>query len=81
MSNATVLNRAIIAPVDVSIKAARLFGCVVRIPEERMTNYLLHWVPKHGKRLRGRLNKKLAVLCLRGALFTGVDNIARDAAK
>ena len=56
VSNAEVLRRANIAPVDVFIRAARLrwFGHVVRMPEERIPNYLLHWVPKHGKRSRGR---------------------------
>ena len=65
VSNAEVLKRANIAPVDVHIRAARLrwFGHVVRMTEERVPNYLLDWIPMHRKRSRGRPRKKLAVLC------------------
>ena len=59
VSNAEVLRRANIAPVDVQIRVARLrwFGHVVRMPEERVPNYLLDWIPMHGKRSRGRPHK------------------------
>ena len=84
MSNAEVLKRANIAPVDVFIRAARLrwFGHVVRMPEERIPNYLLHWVPKHGKRSRGRPRKNwLSCVLEDAALFTGVENITMEAAE
>ena len=66
MSNAEVLKRGNIAPVDVFIRAARLrwLGHVVRMPEERIPNYLLHWVPKHGKRSRGSKWSAVHVPCL-----------------
>ena len=56
VSNAEVLERAKIKPVETFISAARLrwFGHVVRMPEERVPNYLLDWKPTHGKRSRGR---------------------------
>ena len=84
VSNAEVLNRANIAPVDVFIRAARLrwFGHVVRMPEERIPNYLLHWIPKHGKRSRGRPRKNwLSCVLEDAALFTGVANITMEAAE
>ena len=84
VSNTEVLKRANIAPVDVFIKAARLrwFGHVVRMPEERIPNYLLHWIPKHGKRSRGRPRTSwLSCVLKDAALFTGVDNITLEAAE
>ena len=84
VSNAEVPRRANITPVDVFIRAARLrwFGHVMRMPEERIPNYLLHWVPKHGKRSRGRPRKNwLSCVLEDAALFTGVDNISIEAAE
>ena len=84
MSNAEVLKRGNIAPVDVFIRAARLrwFGHVVRMPEERIPNYLLHWVPKHGKRSRGRPRKNWQPCVLEDAAhFTGVEKITMEAAE
>jgi len=84
VSNAEVLTRANIAPVDVFIKAARFkwFGHEVRMPEERIPNYLLHWIPKHGKRSRCRPRKNWLYCVLEGApSFTGVDNITLEAAR
>jgi hypothetical protein len=49
------------------------------MPEEIIPNYLLHWVPKHGKRSRGRPRKNCVLED--AALFTGVDNISIEAAE
>ena len=84
VSNAEVLRRANIAPVDVHIRAARLrwFGHVVRMPEERVPNYLLDWIPMQGKRSRGRPHKNwLSCVLEDAASFIGVDNISLEAAK
>ena len=84
VSNADALKRANIAPVDVHIRAARLrwFGHVVRMPEERLLNYLLDWIPMHGKRSRGRSRKNwLSCILEDAASFIGVDNISLEAAK
>ena len=84
VSNAEVLKRANIAPVDVFIRAARLrwFGHVVRMPEERIPNYLLHWIPKHGKRSRGKPRTNwLSCVLEDAASFTGVDKITLEAAE
>ena len=84
VSNADVLKRANIAPVDTFVRAARLrwFGHVVRMPEERTPNYLLHWIPKHGKRSRGRPRKNwLSCVLEDAAIFTGVDNITIEDAE
>ena len=83
-SNAEVLKRANIAPVDVHIRAARLrwFGHVVRMPEERVPNYLLDWIPMHGKRSRGRPRKNwLSCVLEDAASFIGVDNISLGGSK
>ena len=84
VSNAEVLKRANIAPVDVHIRAARFrwFGHVVTMPEERVPNYLLDWIPMHGKRSRGRPRKNWRSCVLEDAAsFIGVDNISLEAAK
>ena len=84
MSNAEVLNRAKIKPVDVFIRAARLrwFGHVVRMPDDRIPKYLLDWVPRHGKRSRGRPRKSWKSCVLEdAAAFNGVDNITLQMAK
>ena len=85
VSNAEVLKIANIAPVDVHIiRAARLrwFGHVVRMPEERVPNYLLHWIPMHGKTSRGKPRKTwLSCVLEDTASFIGVDNVSLKAAK
>ena len=81
ISNAEVLKRANINPIEVFVRASRLrwFGHVVRMPEERVPKYLLKWIPKHGKRSRGRPRKNwLSCVLEDAAIFTGVDNIALD---
>ena len=85
VSNAEVLRRANIAPVAVHIRAARLrwFGHVVIMPEERVPNYFLDWIPMHGKRSRGRPRKNWLSCVLEDAasFIIGVDNISLEAAK
>ena len=84
VSNAEVRKRVNIAPVEVHIRAARLrcVGHVVRMPEERVPNYLLDWIPMHGKRSRGRPRKNwLSCVLEDAASFIGVDNISLEAAK
>ena len=84
LSNAEVLKRANIAPVDVHIRAARLmwFGHVARMLEERLPNYLPDWIPMHGKRSRGRPHKNWLSCVLEDTTsFIGVDNISLEAAK
>ena len=69
--------RADIAPLNVFIRAATLrwFGHVVRKPEERKPNYILHWTPKYGKRSKSRPRKNWLPCVLEDAArFTGVAN-------
>ena len=51
LSKAAELKRGNIAPVDVHIRTARLrwFGHVVKIPQERMPNYLSPWEGQKGQ--------------------------------
>ena len=54
------------------------------MPETRLPNFLLDWKPNYGKRLRvrGRPRKGwMACVLEDAAVFTGVDNISRDAVK
>ena len=44
------------------------------MPEERIPNSLLHWIPKHGKKCLSRVLEDTA-------LFIGVDNITMEAAE
>ena len=84
VSNAEVLKRANITPVDVHIRAARLrwFGHVVRLLEERVPNHLLDWIPMHDKRSRGRPRKNWLSCVLEDVTsFIGVDNISLEAAR
>ena len=81
VSNAEVLKRANIALVDVYIREARLRWLfhLVRMPEERVPNYLLDWIPMHGKRSRGRPRKNwLSCVLEDAASFIGVDNISLE---
>ena len=57
--NEIVLMRAEIMNIEVYVSAMRLswYGHVVRMPQEELPNYLVEWVPKHGKRSRGRPRK------------------------
>ena len=82
MSNAEVMKRANIAPVDVHVRAARLRWLfhLVKMPEERVPNYLLDWIPMHGKGSRGRPRKNwLSCVLEDAASFIGVDNISLEA--
>ena len=84
VSNKEVLRRANINPIEVFIRASRLrwFGHVVRMSEERIPRYLLKWIPKHGKRSRGRPRKNWLTCVLEDAsIFTGVNNITLDRAE
>ena len=55
---------------------------MVRMPEERIPNYLLHWIPKHGKGPEAGPEKNwLSCVLEDAALFTGVDNISIEAAE
>ncbi|MCP4473446.1 MAG: reverse transcriptase family protein [Gammaproteobacteria bacterium] len=84
VSNKEVLRRANINPIEVFIRASRLrwFGHVVRMSEERIPRYLLKWMPKHGKRSRGKLRKNWLTCVLEDAsIFTGVNNITLDRAE
>jgi len=52
------------------------------MPEERITNNLLHWIPKHGKRSRGKPRTSwLSCVLKDAASFTGVDKITLEAAE
>ena len=79
VSNEKVLEQAGITDIDVSVSAMRLrwYGHVVRMPEERLPNYLLNWTPSHGKRSRGRPRKPWTS-CVRedGVLFTGNKDLS-----
>ena len=84
VSNAEARKGANIAPVNVHIRAARLrcVGYVVRMPEERVPNCLLDWIPMHGKRSRGRPRENwLSCVLEDAASIIGVDNISLVAAK
>ena len=79
-----VLRRAGIKSIETFIGSARLrwYGHVARMPETRLPNFLLDWKPNYGKRLRGRPRKGwMACVLEDAAVFTGVDNINRDAVK
>ena len=56
VSNEEVLRRANIKSIETFIGAARLrwYGHVVRMPNDRLQNFLLNWRPNYGKRSRGR---------------------------
>ena len=76
VTNDEVLRRAGIKSVETFIRAARLrwYGHVVRMPDERIPKFLLHWKPNHGKRSRGRPRKNwMACVLEDAAMFTGVD--------
>ena len=84
VSNEEVLRRAGIKSIETFIGSARLrwYGHVARMPETRLPNFLLDWKPNYGKRLRGRPRKGwMACVLEDAAVFTGVDNISRDAVK
>ena len=84
VSNEEVLGRAGIKSIETFIGSARLrwYGQVARMPETRLPNFLLDWKPNYGKKLRGRPRKGWMACVLKdAAVFTGVDNISRDAVK
>ena len=49
------------------------------MPDERLSNYLLYWTPKHGKRSHGR-PRKTWLNCVKedSMKFTGNTNIDLD---
>lgn len=84
VSNAEVLERAKIKPVETFISAARLrwFGHVVRMPKERVPNYLLEWKPTHGKRSRGRPRKNWRTCVLEDAAsFMQLNSVTMEEIK
>ena len=74
VSNEEVLRRA-------NIKSGRLhwYGHVVRMPNDRLQNFLLNWRPNYGKRSRGRPLKNWNAYVLEDvAKFQSVDYINND---
>ena len=59
ISNVEVLRRANLDTLKSHVELMRLrwYGHVVRMSADRLPGYLLDWVPKHGKRNRGRPKK------------------------
>lgn len=84
VSNAEVLERAKINPIETYIGANRLrwFGHVSRMPKERLPNYILNWTHAHGKRSRGRPRKTWQKCVLEdAAIFSGKPDIVLDKVK
>ena len=82
--NVDVLERARINPIETYVGANRLrwFGHVSRMDSSRMPQYLLNWVPNHGKRSRGRPRKNWLNCVMEGAAaFTGFQNLVLDKVK
>ena len=59
VTNVEVLRRASTTPLESHVASMRLrwYGHAVRMPGDRLPHYLVDWVPKHGKRNRGRPKK------------------------
>ena len=83
VSNEEVLRRANIKSIETFISAARhrWYVYVVRMPNDRLQNFLLNWRPNYGKRLRGRPRKNWNACVLEDvAKFQSVDYINNDTA-
>ena len=84
VSNKEVLRRANIKSIETFINTARLcwYGHVVRMPNDRLQNFLLNWRPNYGKKSRGRPCKNWNTCVLEDvAKFQGVDYINNDTAQ
>ena len=84
VSNEEVLRRANIKSIETFISAARLrwYSHVVRMPNDRLQNFLLNWRPNYGKRSRRRPRKNWNACVLEDvAKFQSVDYINNDTAQ
>ena len=81
VSNVKVLKRAGISTVQGYISSNRLrwFGHVSRMPEHRIPKIFMDWVPRHGKRSRGR-PRKTWLQCVRedACAVSGADDTVEN---
>ena len=80
VSNVRVLKKAGIGAVEGYISSNRLrwFGHVSRMPEHRIPKIMMNWVPRHGKRSRGRPRKTWMQCVQEDASCLTNDTVTKD---